>query len=265
MRVKYTNKNKNKFFSKEKNTMKMTRKFIPALVMLLVSAIMLTTASFAWLASSTEVIAGPMTVQANTDVVYLEISNDKNAAQWGNTAAAGTNASGKLELVTATVADKVISWKTSVGTDPTAFTSNGTYTPVNPITDEYALINTFYVRMSEKSTTDLENLHISDVSITGEPIATKTFDESLRVLVVATDEESTVIGYQCWDLGTNALSTAGGFTASDVLAEDVTKDTITLSVYIYFDGEDTYAFTNNLFSTLSREITVSFAATEPTV
>jgi hypothetical protein len=93
----------------------------------------------------------------------------------------------------------------------------------------------------------------------------KTFDESLRVLVVATDEEDDVIGYQCWDLGTNALSTEGGFKATDVLAEDVTKDIITLSVYIYFDGEDTYAFTNNLDSTLSREITVSFAATEPTV
>ena len=245
--------------------MKMTRKFIPALVMLLVSAIMLTTASFAWLASSTEVIAGPMTVQANTDVVYLEISNDKNAEQWGNTASAGTPASGKLELVTATVADKVISWKTSEGSVPTASTSNGTYTPVDPITDEYALINTFFVRMSEKSTTVLEDLHISAVTINGAAITAKTFDESLRVLVVATDEETNVIGYQCWDLGTNALSTAGGFAASDVLAEEVSNDIITLSVYIYYDGEDTYAFTNNLDSTLSREITVAFAATVPTV
>ena len=245
--------------------MKMTRKFIPALVMLLVSAIMLTTASFAWLASSTEVTAGPMTVQANTDVVYLEISNDKSAEQWGNTATAGTPASGELELVTATVADNVISWKTSEGSDPNASTSSGTYTPVNPITNEYALINTFFVRMSEKSTTVLEDLHISSVTITGAGITAKTFDESLRVLVVATDEEADVIGYQCWDLGTNALSTAGGFTASDVLAEEVSNDIITLSVYIYFDGEDTYAFTNNLDSTLSREITVAFAATEPTV
>lgn len=247
--------------------MKMTRKFIPALVMLLVSAVMLTTASFAWLASSTEVTAGPMTVQANTDVVYLEISNDKSAEQWGNTATAGTPASGELELVTATVADKVISWKTAEGSDPNATTAaSGTYQPVNPITAEYALINTFYVRMSEKSTTVLEDLHISAVTINGgATITAKTFDESLRVLVVATDDEDTVIGYQCWDLGNNALSTEGGFKATDVLAEEVNNDIITLSVYIYFDGEDTYAFTNNLDSTLSREITVAFAATEPTV
>lgn len=246
--------------------MKMTRKFIPALVMLIVSAIMLSTASFAWLASSTEVTAGPMTVQANTDVVYLEISNDKTAEQWGNTANAATPASGELELVTATVADNVISWKTAEGSDPNASTSSGTYTAVDPITNEYALINTFYVRMSEKSTTVLEDLHISAVTINGgATITAKTFDESLRVLVVATDEEADVIGYQCWDLGTNALSTAGGFKATDVLAEEVSNDIITLSVYIYYDGEDTYAFTNNLDSTLSREITVAFAATEPTV
>lgn len=245
--------------------MKSTRKLIPALVMLLVSAVMLSTASFAWLASSTEVKAGPMTVKANTDVVYMEISNNKS--QWGNTATAATATANDLKLVTATVepASKVITWKTAAGAAPGASAADAeTYQTVNPITADYALINTFYVRMSDKSTTDLENLKISAVTINGTTIDAETFDESLRVLVVATDDADSVLGYQCWDLGTDALSTAGGFTSTDTtLASKVDKSTITLNVYIYYDGEDTYAFTNNLASAVQREITVSFSATVP--
>ena len=238
--------------------MKTTRKIIPALVMLLVSAVMLSTASFAWLASSTEVSAGPMTVQANTDVVFMQISNDET--NWGRSARALNATSGDLELVNATVDEDVITWRTAEGGDPGKHDKDGDYTAVDPINATYALINTFYVQMSNATST-LYNLTISEVAV-NEVIAADSFDEALRVLVVATDKTDKVIGYQCWDLGTDALSTVGGFSADDILAATVTDDTITLSVYIYYDGEDTQAFTNKLNTATSKEITVSFSASE---
>ena len=248
--------------------MKSTRKIIPALVMLLVSAIMLTTASYAWLASSREVTAGGMTVQANTDVVYMQISNSKdNSAVWGNSASApeATKTSGELELVNAYVDEGQVKWQTAVGAVPGATGKEGDYTPVPTITGTYALINNFYVKMSAESTKQLENLTINTVSVTGDPIVAESFDEALRVLVIAKNDEGTVLGYQCWDLGTKAL--LSGFEGTTTLsgAEKITKDAIiTLEVYIYYDGEDTYAFTNNLASATEKNISVSFTAEDVT-
>ena len=248
--------------------MKSTRKIIPALVMLLVSAIMLSTASFAWLASSTSVSAGPMTVQANTDVVFMQISNsDAQDATWGRTATALTPASGDLELVNAYVNEGSIAWRTAKGYDPELHApeedenQDAIYTPVNTIDGTYALINTFYVKMSNAEST-LTKLTISGVAVTGTPIDAETFDAALRVLVVA-EKSGAVEGYQCWDLGTNTFSTANGFDAADILADIVDAEAITLKVYVYYDGEDEKAFTNNLSTASnSREITVSFSATQ---
>ena len=59
--------------------MKLTRKLIPAFIMLLVSAVLMSTASFAWFAMNTEVSATGMAVKAKADSIFLEISgpNDK--------------------------------------------------------------------------------------------------------------------------------------------------------------------------------------------
>lgn len=55
--------------------MKLTKKLLPAVVMLLVSAIMLTTSSFAWFSMNTDVSATGMQITAKADQVYLQISN----------------------------------------------------------------------------------------------------------------------------------------------------------------------------------------------
>ena len=245
--------------------MKMTRKFFPALVMLIVSAIMLSTASYAWLASSSTVKADGMTVQANTDVMYLQITNNKDSGTWGTSASApdATKEALDLHLVNAYVEDGAVKWRESTSVDPDSPDANG-YTPVDEadLDGTYALINTFYVSMSEMSNVDLEKLYISDVSVTGgEAITAEDFDASLRVLVIAKDDEDTILGYQCQDVLTNDKLV--GFAGTDSLTgnEAIDSETIiTLEVYIYFDGEDEQAFTNNLDS-YARTIEVSFSAT----
>jgi hypothetical protein len=248
--------------------MKMTRKLIPALAMLLVSAVMLSTASFAWLASNKTVTAGSMTVQANTDVVYMQISKDNSESSWGITAIADNATSGKLELVNAQVDVDEVTWRTAVAGSTSAATQSGGYTDVTTAAtstdsgvNKYTLINDFYVKMYGDYS--LENLRISGVSLgNGESIATDAFDEALRVLVVASNVAGdTVHGIQIWDLGTKTFLTGSGATP---LAEDVTDEVIKLTVYIYYDGEDARAFTDNLNTTAAKSLTVSFTADEPT-
>lgn len=246
--------------------MKMTRKLIPAFVMLIVSAIMLSTASYAWLASNTSVSAGPMTVKANTDVVYMQISN--NNSDWGITAEATKKTSGELELVNAQVSNtNQVTWRTSIANSTGVATSNGSYTDVTTAAtstgadNKYTLINTFYVKMYGEYS--LENLRISNVSLgVGEEITENAFDEALRVLVVASDTTGNdVYGVQIWDLDAGDLLT--GSSAS--LSNTVTSTAIKLTVYIYYDGEDERAFTDNLNTAAEKSLTVSFAASEPTV
>ena len=61
--------------------MKMSKTILPALAMLLVSAVMLSTASFAWFALSETVTANNMTVSIKSDSLYLLIAavNDETA------------------------------------------------------------------------------------------------------------------------------------------------------------------------------------------
>lgn len=261
----------------------MTRKILPALAMLLVSAVMLTTASFAWLANNTSVEAGSMTVKANTDVVFLQISNStEENATWGRTAAAlNSVGSTGLELVNASVVSDAIKWQTAEGAAPDSYAKDEKgYTDVTKIVAEngtiaelagktrgtYVLYNTFYVKTSNENSS-VTNLKISGITVVGSTIETGTFDQSLRVLVVAKDGESNVLGYDCWKVATqNADTTTAAesiFPSTDgILADEVDENIVTLEVYVYYDGEDTAAKTDNLASSAeSRQITVSFTST----
>ena len=61
--------------------MKMTRKLIPAIAMLLISAVMMSTASFAWFSMNTNVSATGMQIEAKSDQTFLLISATKTTAQ----------------------------------------------------------------------------------------------------------------------------------------------------------------------------------------
>ena len=55
--------------------MKATRKLIPAIAMLLISAVMMSTATFAWFSTNTSVTAGGMAIQAKSETIFLQIVN----------------------------------------------------------------------------------------------------------------------------------------------------------------------------------------------
>lgn len=220
--------------------MKMTRKLIPALVMLLVSAIMLSTASFAWFASNGEVFANGMSVKVNSNAQFLEISNE-DKADWSNSASAKVTTSTTLDLVHATIEsdNKTFSWYKAAGATPgSSEAKEGTTEPVtNP--SGYARVDKFNLRMSSGSQTALTNVKVSAISVTGKIGVDEKLANALRVLVVGSNGIAEI-----WtnESGTfKPLSNDG----AKVLCETVPYDAAEITVYIYFDGESNYAYTNN--------------------
>ena len=250
--------------------MKMTRKLIPALVMLLVSAIMLSTASFAWFATNDNVKAQDMTVTVKTAASFLEISATEDSGYLHYADASNKKYTGDgLDLVNAQLSGegntkRTLAWRTGTSSSATNATTETVYTPVTlagetyTVANNYALINTFWVRMSAGSTDTISNLAITGVTATIAEGDTNNLSKALRVLVVGPD------GIQLWTntSGTFALDN----TSNAMLIDEVDKNAQKLDVYVYFDGDDSTAFTNNTFDANGDralddiKVTVTFAA-----
>lgn len=228
--------------------MKMTRKFIPALVMLLVSAIMLSTASFAWFASNNDVEATNMKVNVNSDVKFLQIADELNGT-YGDFVNVNDATAAELMLVHPEIdEDNEIVWSTGTSSDEASPNAGQTLTPLGQDDDlaDYAYSQEFWVKASEGSQ-NLANLEIASVEVVG----TNALSNAIRVLVVGKD------GIQIWS------NREGGLTAEsdDVLLTSVTTAETNdqkLTAYIYFDGEDADAYTNKLGTTID-DLTIKIA------
>lgn len=235
--------------------MKMTRKLIPALVMLLVSAVMLSTASFAWFASNSEVAASNMHVKVKSTTKYLQISATSGSGfSSGVTLTNDIADRGEIELVHANLqegADDAVTLNWQLG-DSDSSSTVGSINQTLTITDEqtqlapYALLNTVYVRMSEDSNLGLNNIRIKPDSVTvATADSTELVDDiapALRLLIVYREDDE-IVGAQIWSNSDNSITSYG---AGECLIPTVNVATeYALSVYLFYDGEDSSAITDN--------------------
>ena len=249
--------------------MKMTRKLIPAFVMLIVSAIMLSTASFAWFATNRDVTANNMSVTANANTKFLHISTKADADF--NTQVNAANASKDVDLINAKIDTdkKAVKWylgsstvSGSGGSTHTAALDSATVSadvdPTDPNASKYALINTFYFKMSNTSNSELKNLTVSEITVTGD----SSIKNALRVLVVGE------AGSQIWKLDTSdptKMVSAGGNNADYLITDNITKTspaTKSVKVYVYYDGEDTSATSDNATALGEMTVNVTFTAAD---
>lgn len=229
--------------------MKMTRKFIPALVMLLVSAIMLSTASFAWFASNNDVVAQNMQVKANSDAQFLQIASTEGGSY--SDSANADEAAAEVDLVHAVISGTTIKWYTGESNDPGSSTAAEELEELEGgVTAQYALICDYFVKVSDGSAGNLTNLTVTGVTVTGN----SSLSKALRVII------ATESGVEMWSNTTGTMTRVGD-TATVLLAE-VTKTAKQVMVYAYYDGEDATAFTDNAApdSLENLNITVSFNA-----
>lgn len=239
-----------------------------AIAMVLVAAVALGSATFAWFVSNNTVSAKTTGVKAQSNTAFMSIEY-KKSAKGSTTTQSETWAINTENDVTPLYpaevqagVDGAPKFVTAYGTSTTVGTKEGDYISVGDatkaVTDKYAIGEASNYNISSAGV-DLTDLKIDSVDVsTG---ADKGLKNAIRVLVVGPDS------WQVWGPGVNAEA---GLklekTKGAALATKVAKDEDTpLSVYVYYDGNDTAVNTANLNNILdSVGVTIHFSATQPT-
>lgn len=242
-----------------------------AIAMVLVAAVALGSATFAWFVSNNTVKATTSNIAAQSNSAYLVIDNKTTTT---SSTGAVTSAVDKKELYPAKTEkgqDGKAVWKSAYASNANASTMKsgseftiGDGTAAKAVEAKYAVENTFYVGTGTYDG-EFTNLHITDVKVTA-PATTdnKNLGNALRVLVVYGEK------WEVWSGDGIKLSssvdspTAGG----DLLATDeVIKSghDAKVKVYLYYDGDDANVYSDNLekIKTTAGDngVTITFEAT----
>lgn len=233
------------------------KKIIPALCMLLISAVLMGTSTYAWFSMNTTVSANGMQVKAKAESKFLQIVNETtefsdSAAQTEAeavnktkdirpTAAVKGVTDDALTALDDTIAATAIKWAEAFSADPSSSTKTGKYKEVTTQatatndTNVYTLINTFKVRMNPKTgISEATNLAVTGVTVTVTATGKEQLKDAVSVLFVCGDN------FVLWKNGTFTTKVA-----NNVLAATVGTDATQISVYIFFDGENAATTTNN--------------------
>lgn len=237
--------------------MKKFKKLIPALCMLLISAVLMGTSTYAWFSMNTTVTANGMEVKAKSESEFLQIINEDGTfsdtdAQATATAKTTTN---KIKPITAvkeiaenkksvtqldnTVLASNIKWAEAFSADPTKSEKATDYKEIQSTAlNDYVLLNTFKVRMNPKTGVQESagKLKVSDITVssTNTTTANDALKAAVSVLFVCGDN---FVLYKNGKYITKA--------ENYVLVDKVTTIATEIKVYIFFDGEDDVTTTNN--------------------
>ena len=233
--------------------MKKTKIIIPALGLLLLSTAASVTGTVAWFASQATVTATGMSVTAKADSAFLLIkAGSATAAQVQSTgsdeASAVTDEAELLpvahtdSVTNITTADAYANWFYKYSDDPSLYGGQGHETAATALTSSnysnYVLRNEFTLTVAEGSQ-DMNALRVGTCTIT------TAGDQAVKVLVAS-------------DSACQEFSGQGG-NGSVVLQNSLTDaTTMSVKIYIYWDGEDEDLNTNNFASLLETEVEVTF-------
>ena len=251
--------------------MKKFKAIVPALAMLLVSAVLLGTSTFAWFSMNDKVSVSGMQITAKSDQHYLIVgtTNDLDALQnktTGNQTDVVLKKAGSEDPLSATVkpvqpkADTINnattaatpgSWEWYVGTTKADGTAKPTANTVTDLT-EYTLHTTVYITVA-KDTPEAQNLILESATFAKVGDG-KTLDGFGGVVVATADAAERVDS-------DNALK-ARGAEGKPILAATVNDQTvIAVEIYVYVYGAHANITTENAFdlATLSLELKFSVA------
>lgn len=248
----------------------MKKTILPALAMLIISAVMLSTASYAWFAMSEEVSASNMNVSVTSDAANLIIStteSDVINTTTHNTFDVPLNTTNATELlpVAFDTAKVVNSSSFAPSTDEADKANNTVWYHMtskaanshvgdsstkkfvqNQEFGKYVLAHTVYVGIS-KGSNEMTNLQ-AKVTITT-PNVDEGAENYVNVLVVSTDLET---GYQ------NFTKTTTGYGDAVVLANSITAaNPVQVDIYIYYNGEHSGITSSNLAADAIKDSTVT--------
>lgn len=244
-----------------------------AIAMVLVAAVALGSATFAWFVSNNKVDATTSKISAQSNSAFMYIRDEKETSTDLLTDESSVDDAELLPAhwVTSTESAAEGHYKgkdaanffTAFGTsadengyvmDPTSLKkviADGQTegTPEAAVAGKYAVKNLFYVGSKGA---DLTNLKVDSCAIKSAD-GNAQFDNALRVLVKCGSK-----WVLCDPAGVIASSDEGA-----VLAPTVSSTESKLEMYVFYDGDDAKIYTNNLkdLKTASKRINVVFTAT----
>ncbi len=251
-----------------------------AIAMVLVAAVALGSATFAWFVTNNKVDATTSTISAQSNAAFMYIREKTTDGKDSTTATSTVDSavndkalypahwaleseSGSGEGKHYATAGK---FYTAFGTDANDGAMKGASivipesgAPDEAVTGQYAVKNTF--RIGSKGST-LKDLVVASASLGTE--GNSQFDKSLRVLVKSGDNW-VLCGYKDQD---NSFTILGASNNTNKIADKVDGDEdakeVVVDMYIFYDGDETDAiYTNNLsnLKSAAKAITVNFSAT----
>ncbi len=241
-----------------------------AIAMVLVAAVALGSATYAWFVSNDTVTATSSTISAQSNSAYLVI--DTKTTSTASTSSKAYTAANKALYPAAIekTTDGKASWYSQYAEKTTEKTAKAdTKFTIVDKTDaaaedgtadaaanmDYAIKETFYIGTGSYDG-EFTDLKVNGLTITS-PAAANELSSAMRVLVVCDDN------WQVWSATGELLYS--GSAAGEAIASSVSKDNdVQVDVYVYYDGDDANIFSDNL-SDLDTDdansVTVSFSAT----
>ncbi|MBR6051789.1 MAG: hypothetical protein IKP68_11390 [Clostridia bacterium] len=267
--------------------MKTMKKLIPALAMLLVSAVLLGTSTFAWFSMNTRVTATGMQVVAKSNNTYLLISKTNTTASAiqgenlltvtldgpkslfpaapcltsdqadylttsGKTVNDATITTAGVQVTNAATAAVVTNWYTATASSSAAATMlTGSARQLVAFTD-YVDVQSVYMTVSVGSNTATNLTVTPTFAQVGTPEDGKGDLSAVKAIIITSDGGYAAINSS--DNG-NAIDIKGSNTP-------LTSTTVvTVTVYLYVDGDAANVYTNNKANLLGVTLGLQFDVT----
>lgn len=239
-----------------------------AIAMVLVAAVALGSATFAWFVSNNTVKATTSKISAQSNAPFLKI--DKTAITEGSTTSISYAEDADVKLYPAQVVkntDNKALFKSAYASAATATTelTNSRYDvgdAAAAVTGEFAIKKSFKIGTADAKAGSFKNLKVAGVELTSK--GTDGLEDALSILVVCGDNWAV---YKKSADGTvlteykDKVSAAGNNT-DGVLADAIAANSsVDVDVYVFYDGSETNVYTDNLNKLTAIGATVTFTAT----
>ena len=254
------------------DTKALKKQMVAAIAMVLVAAVALGSATFAWFVTNNKVDATTSTISAQSNAAFMYIRNINNSDT--NATSDVADITDNKELYPATWANHfdrtnnlsadagIYQFETATAKDPKKSDIDESTRRVvgapdsNEVKDKYAVKNSFKVGTKG---TKLTNLIVDPtnggISLVSADNSNTQFDNALRILVKCGEN---------WVLCDKSSVINSSSTGSNLLATEVAPEQeVEVDVYVFYDGDDSAIYTNNLGSLkdASKKIKVTFTAT----
>ena len=247
--------------NEKKSVNSLKRQMTAAIAMVLVAGIALASATYAWFVSNNKVDATTTNISAQSNSAYLVIDTKATSTTSTSSVSAGDTNTPLYPAKIVKSEAGAATWKSAYAEKATAATMKTDSefmiddgTAAKAVAAGYAVKNTFYIGTGTYDG-EFTNLHITGVTVdTATTEENKNLGNAMRVLVVCGNE------WQVWSASgeklSSATATGTAFTTGVKKDQDATVD-----VYVYYDGDDSNVYSDNLKNLTSNGVTITFEAT----